>query len=181
MKLTRKSFLTVMSLAAGALVFPGIVTDAAAQAARAGYRWEKHKTANIMFEVPNAWITTTEGDRLITKPKDAGLVMEFIAIDEGAKEVKEAAKAVDREINKTMNNARVTEPAKNVTQNGLNGVVVRGEGTRKKDNAKIEFLAFVLGDGKGHGLVGVAFFGVGQYAAHKTQVNEVLNSIRPMK
>jgi hypothetical protein len=181
MKLTRKSFLVVLSLAAGALAFAGVASDASAQAARAGYRWEIHKTANIKFEIPNAWTTSSEGDTLITKPKDGGLVFEFFAIDGGQNEAKAVEKQIEKEILKKMPDARTTEPAKPVAQNGLTGVLIKGEGTKKGTKVKNEFFAVILGDGKGHGLISVGYAGVGQIAKHRDQVVEIFNSIRPVK
>src|SRR5262245_36403963 len=99
MKLSRKSFLAVLSLAAGALAFSGVMSDAGAQTARAGYKWEVHKQANIKFEVPTAWTTTPQGDDvLLTKPKDGGIAIEFVAIAHGEKEAKQAEKAIETAI-----------------------------------------------------------------------------------
>lgn len=179
MKLSRKSFLVALSLAAGSLAFAGVMSDAGAQSARAGYRWENHKAANIKFEVPTAWTTTTEsGDVLVTKPKDGGLAIEFVAIAHGQDEAKKAEDAIGKAILKRIPDAHVTQPAKPVSQNGLTGAVIKGEGT--KNGGKVEFFAVVLGDGKGHGLLSVGFAGPGQIKAHETQVVEIFNSIRPM-
>lgn len=182
MKLSRKSFLAVLSLAAGGLVFSGIMSDAGAQPARAGYKWEVHKEANIKFEVPTVWTTTTEGDNvLLTKPKDGGIAIEFVAISHGEKEAKQAEKAIEGAILKRIPDAHTTEPAKPVAQHGLTGTLIKGEGTDKKTKQPIEFFAVFLGDGKGRGLLSVGFAGKGQIAKHRTQVIEIFDSIRPAK
>jgi hypothetical protein len=178
MKLSRHSILVVLSLGAAALAFTApVIPDAAAQAARAGYKWETHKNANVKFEVPTAWTTTVNGDVLETKPKDGGLAFEFIAIA-NANDTKAIAASIDKEIQKRIPDAHVTEPAKPIAQNGLSGALVKGEGT--KGGKKVEFFALVLGDGKGHAILSVGFAGVGQIAAHKAQVVEIFNSIRPI-
>ncbi|MFT3774498.1 MAG: hypothetical protein QM820_54770 [Minicystis sp.] len=182
MKLSRKSFLAVMSLAAGGLVFSSVISDAGAQAARAGYKWEVHKQANVKFEIPTAWTTTTDSDDvLVTKPKDGGLAIEFVAIAHGEKEAKQAEKAIEAEILKRIPDAHTTEPAKPVAQNGLTGALIKGEGHKKGSKEAIEFFAVFLGDGKGHGLLSVGFAGKGQIAKHRDQVVEIFNSIRPVK
>ncbi|APR83177.1 Hypothetical protein A7982_08526 [Minicystis rosea] len=182
MKLSRKSFLAVLSLAAGGLVFSSVISDAGAQAARAGYKWEVHKSANVKFEIPKAWDTSTDGDDvLITKAKDGGLTLEFIAISNGQKEARAAEKTIEVEILKRIPDAHVTEPAKPVTQNGLTGTLIKGEGHKRNSKEPIEFFAVFLGDGKGHGLLSVGFAGKGQIAKHRDQVVEIFNSIRPVK
>jgi hypothetical protein len=178
MKISRKSFLTVVSIAAGALAFSGLVSDAGAQAARPGYRWEKHTKANVQFEVPTSWITTSEGpDVLVTKPKDGGLTVEFVAITStgGAQKAEDQ---IGKAILQRIPDAHITQPASPVAQNGLSGALIKGEGT--KAGARVEFFAVYLGDGKGRGLLSVGFAGTGQIAAHRDKVVEVFNSIRPM-
>jgi hypothetical protein len=182
MKLSRKSFLAVLSLAAGGLVFSSVMSDAGAQAARAGYKWEVHKQANIKFEIPTAWDTSSEGDDvLVTKPKGGGLAIEFVAIAHGEKEAKQAEKSIEAAILKRIPDAHTTEPAKPVSQNGLTGSVIKGEGTDKKTKAPIEFFAVFLGDGKGHGLLSVGFAGKGKIAQYRPQIVEIFDSIRPAK
>lgn len=177
MKISRKSFLVAVSLLAGTAAFSGVISDAAAQAARAGYRWELHKEANVKFEVPSAWVTTTEGNKLVTKPKDGGLAVEFIAVG-GAGAAVKAEQQIDKEILKLIPDARVTEPAKPVAQNGLTGVLVKGEGTRA--GGPVEFFAVYLHDAKGKGLLSLGVAGKGQIASHRDKLVEVFNSIRPI-
>lgn len=175
--LNRKSFLAVLSLAAGALAFSGIASDASAQPAAAGYRWEINKAANIKFEIPTAWITSTEGESLVTKPKDGGLLFEFVAIDGGQADAKQA----EKEILKRMPDARHTDPTRPVAQNGLTGVLIKGEGTRKGTLVKSEFFAIMVGDGKNQPLLSVGYANVGQIGKHREHVVEIFNSIRPAK
>jgi hypothetical protein len=179
MKISRKSFLTVASIAAGAVVFSSLMTDAGAQTAPPGYRWETHPKANVKFLVPSNWVTTGEpGDVVITKPKEPGLALEFVPITYGAAEVAKAEAAAGKAILQRIPDAHVTGPATPVAQNGLSGTLIKGEGTRS--GAKVEFFAVVLGDGKGHGLLSVGVAGAGQIAVYRDKVVEVFNSIRPM-
>jgi hypothetical protein len=179
MKISRKSFLTVVSIAAGALAFSGVMSDAGAQAARVGYRWETHPKSNVKFEVPTNWITTTEGgDVVITKPKDGGLALEFAPIAFGAAEMAKAEQAAGKAILARIPDAHTTGPATPVAQNGLTGTLIKGEGTR--NGAKVEFFAVALGDGKGHGILSVGVAGAGQISVYRDKIVEVFNSIRPM-
>jgi hypothetical protein len=173
MLISRKSFLSVVSLSAAAVATSGLLSDAHAQ--RAGYRWEYHKGANVKFEVKNSWVTTTEGDTLITKPKDGGLRIEFVAIIPGGGKIDDIA---TREINKRIVGAHVTESAKPLAQNGLTGAFLKGEGSR--DGAAIEYFACFLGDGTGRGILSISFAKTGQIAAHRDSVVEIYNSIRPI-
>src|ERR1700727_1686438 len=113
MKISRKSFLAVVSIAAGALAFSGVMSDAGAQsAAHPGYRWETHPKSNVKFEVPTNWITTTEGgDVVITKPKDGGLALEFAPIAFGAAEMAKAEQAAGKAILARIPDAHTTGPA----------------------------------------------------------------------
>jgi len=178
MKLSRKSFLVALSLAAFGLGSSSVISDANAQAARAGYRWEKHKEANVQFEIPNAWKTTESGSTLVTVPKDGGLSIEFIAVTGGGAAQK-AEQQIDKEILKVIPDAHITEPAKAVQQNGLTGALIKGEGTRK--GSKVEFFAVYLHDAKGKGILSLGIAGPGQIAKHRDQVVEIFNSIRPMR
>jgi hypothetical protein len=179
MKISRKSFLTVVSIAAGALAFSGVISDAGAQTAPPGYRWETHPKANVKFLVPSNWVTTGEpGDVVITKPKEPGLALEFVPITFGAAEVAKAEAAAGKAILQRIPDAHVTGPATPVAQNGLSGTLIKGEGTRA--GAKVEFFAVVLGDGKGHGLLSVGVAGAGQLVTYRDKVVEVFNSIRPI-
>src|SRR5580704_13574681 len=165
MKISRKSFLSVVSLAAGAAAFSSLMSDAGAQAAPPGYRWETHPKANVKFLVPSNWITTGEpGDVVITKPKEPGLALEFVPIVFGAAEAAKAEAAAGKAILQRIPDAHVTAPATPVSQNGLTGTLIKGEGT--KSGAKVEFFAVVLGDGKGHGLLSVGLAGTGQLATY---------------
>ncbi len=177
MKLNRKSIFLALSLALAGLAVGTVANDAAAQAARAGFRWETHKSSNIKFEVPNAWVTTTNGDVLLTKPAAGGLAIEFVGIGFGAKEASATEALINGSIRKTMPDFHNTEAPKPVAQNGLSGTLTKGEGT--KNGVRVEVIGVVLGDGKGHGIFSLAFAGPGQIAANRTQVIEVFNSIRP--
>jgi hypothetical protein len=173
MLISRKSFLAVLSLGAAALAFSGMMSDAAAQ--RAGFKWETHAKANVKFEVPTSWKTTIEGETLITSAPDGKVAIEFVAIPDVAQEAK-IEEAVSRELTKLVPDAKNNGPAKPATQGGLTGAVVSGTGTRK--GRAVEYIAFVMGDGKGHGIVGLALAGKGEFATHKDKVVEVLNSVK---
>jgi hypothetical protein len=179
MKISRKSFLTVVSIAAGAFAFSGLMSDAGAQAAPPGFRWETHPKANIKFVVPSNWTTTAEpGDAVIVKPKDGGLALEFVPIVFGTAEMAKVEAAAGKAILTRIPDAHVTGPATPVTQNGLSGVLVKGEGTR--NGAKVEFFSVVLGDGKGKGLLSVGVADAGKLDVYRDKVVQVFNSIRPM-
>jgi hypothetical protein len=173
MLISRKSFLSVLSLGAAALAFSGMMSDAAAQ--RAGFRWETHAKANIKFEVPNDWKTTQDGNALVTVAPDNKVGIEFVAVADMSKEAK-IEEAVKRELLKLVPDAQNNGPAKPATQGGLTGAVVAGSGTRK--GRAVEYIAFVMGDGKGHGVIGLALADKGQFATHKDKVVEVLNSVK---
>jgi predicted Zn-dependent protease len=173
MHLSRKSFLKVIFAGVAALAFCAPIHDAAAQ--RAGFRWETHSKANIKFEVPNDWKATVDGNTLVTTAPDNKVAIEFVAVADMSKEAK-IEDAVKRELLKLVPDAQNNGPAKPATQNGLSGAVVAGTGTRK--GRAVEYIAFVMGDGKGHGVIGLALAGKGEFATHKDKVVEVLNSVK---
>jgi hypothetical protein len=84
--------------------------------------------------------------------------------------------AVKRELVKLVPDAQNAGPAKPATQGGLSGAVVTGSGTRK--GKAVEYIAAVMGDGKGHGIVILGLAGKGEFATHKDKVVEVLNSVK---
>jgi hypothetical protein len=179
MKISRKSFLTVVSIAAGALAFSGVMSDAGAQVAPPGYRWETHPKGNVKFLVPSNWVTTSEpGDVVITKPKDGGLALEFAPIAFGPAEIAKVEAAANKAILARIPDAHTTGPATPVAQNGLSGAVIKGEGTR--NGAKVEFFAVTLFDPKGRGLLSVGVAGAGQLTVYNDKINQVFNSIRPL-
>lgn len=173
MHVTRKSFLKILSLGAAALAFTGRLSDAAAQ--RAGFKWETHAKANVKFEVPTAWNTTIDGDTLVTAAPDKKVAIEFVAVPDMSKEAKVEA-AVNRELLKLVPDAKNNGPSKPATQGGLSGAVVTGVGTRK--GRPVEYIAAVMGDGKGHGIVILGLAGKGEFATHRDKVVEVLNSVK---
>jgi hypothetical protein len=136
-----------------------------------------HRGANMKFELPTAWTTTIDGDIVTTKPAHAGLGLELVAIAHGAAEATNAEETLAKAIHKRIADAHATGRAKPVAQNGLSGVVVQGEGTRGKK--PIEWFSVVLGDGRGHGLLAVGFAAKGQLQAHRDELTEIFNSIRP--
>jgi hypothetical protein len=101
--------------------------------------------------------------------------MEFVAAT-GAAEAANAEKAMLTEVFKVLQGAKFTSPMKPTAQHGLKGFVATGSG--KKDGAEVEWLTSVLGDGKGHVMLTLGFFGAGA-AASKTQIVHVLDSIQP--
>ena len=149
-----------------------------AQSARPGFRWETHQGAKMRFELPSAWTTTTDGDVLTTRPIKSALGLEFMAIPHGAAEASKAEETLAKAIKKRIPDAKTSGPSKPVAQNGLSGVVVRGEGT--KSGHAVEWFSVVLGDGKGHGLLAVGFAKKGELAEHSNQLTEIFNSIRPL-
>jgi hypothetical protein len=173
MHTSRKSIVTVLSLGAAALAFSGFISDAAAQ--RAGYRWETHAKANVKFEVPNEWNATMEGDTLTTSSKDKQVAVEFVAVADMSKE-SAVETAVNRELLKLVPDAKNSGPARSATQGCMSGGVVTGSGHRK--GRAVEYIAFVMGDGKGHGIVGLALANQGQFATHRNSVVEILNSVK---
>jgi hypothetical protein len=177
MKLSRNSFVVTMSLALGALSFSTVASDAIAQPARAGYKWEFHRGANIKFEVPSAWRTTVTGDLLFTKPEKGDLLVEFIAVD-SASDAKSAEAALTKAILNRVPTAKTTGPAKPVAQNGLTGVLVQGVGT--KNNKPMEWFAVVLSSGKNKGILSAAMGEKGMIDLHRDKIIEIFNSIRPI-
>jgi hypothetical protein len=152
-----------------------LAVASAAVAERAGYRVESYAKANVKFEVPKGWKTTTEGEVLVTTAPHDKVAIEFVAIPDVSKEAK-VAEAVKRELLKLVPDAHNSGAAKPATQGGLTGLVVFGSGTHK--GRAVEYIAFVLGDGKGHGVIGLAVAAKGQFATHKDKVVEVLNSVK---
>jgi hypothetical protein len=146
-----------------------------ALAQRAGYKWETFAKSDVKFEVPLDWKTTSEGDTLVTTAPDGRVSIEFVPVPDMSKEA-QIEMAVMRELLKLVPDAKNIGPARSATQGGLSGVTVTGAGTRK--GRAVEYLAFIMGDGKGHGVLGLAMAGRGEFAVHKNNVVAILHSLK---
>jgi hypothetical protein len=164
---------------------PPASTPAAAQAPKAAqpapaegevkYQWETHKKTNVKFEIPTTWAVEAKGDVLVAKTPTPGAGIEFVAAS-GGLAAKSDEKAMLVEVGKVLQGAKLTSPLKPAAQHGLTGFVATGTGTR--DGVAVEWFTSALGDGKGHAMLTVGFFGPGA-AAYKAQISHVLDSIQP--
>lgn len=154
---------------------PQPTTATAAAPADVKYQWETHKKTSIKFEIPTTWTTEAKGDVLVAKTPTPAAGIEFVAAA-GGLAAKNDEKAMLTEVGKVLQNAKLTSPLKAATQHGLKGFVATGSG--KKNGADVEWFTSALGDGKGHVMLTIGFFGPGA-AAYKTQIVHVLDFIQP--
>jgi hypothetical protein len=154
---------------------PAAPAAAAPAAAEVQYHWETHKKTNVKFEIPTTWTTDVKGDVLVAKTPTPGAGIEFVAAT-GGLAAKNDEKAMLAEVGKVLQGAKLTSPLKPATQHGLKGFVATGSG--KKNGADVEWFTSALGDGKGHTMLTIGFFGPGA-AAYKAQIVHVLDSIQP--
>jgi hypothetical protein len=154
---------------------PSAVASAAPAPADVKYQWETHRKTNIKFEIPTTWTTEVKGDVLVAKTPTPAAGIEFVAAT-GALTAKNDEKAMLTQVGKVLQGAKLTSPLKPANQHGLTGFVATGSG--KKNGADVEWFTSALGDGKGHAMLTIGFFGPGA-AAYKTQIVRVLDSIQP--
>lgn len=147
--------------------------------------WETFKGANVKFHVPDAWETKAHGDVVITKPaasekKENDVFIEFIAIDEGPKEVKKVEEHLMKVLEKKFDHVKIKQKGKKIKQHGHNGFVFGGT-AKDKDGNEIHWMSAVLHTGKE---TGVAVLAAGTPTAikkHKTGVVKTLDSIQAIK
>jgi hypothetical protein len=175
MLISRKSFLSILTVGAGVLALPGT-----ALAQRANFRWEFFPVAGVKWEVPNKWITSGEGTgTLKTKPADASaLRLEFISITDPTVNLDAI---VARELGKRMVGAHNTAPVERVAQWGLTGAMEFGEGQDISAPTKLEYKAFILRHPtSGKGVLGIATWHKGDYSNHKGYLDVIFTSIQPL-
>jgi hypothetical protein len=174
MHISRKGFLSLVGAGAASLAFPG---TAAAQ--RSGYRWEIFNAGRVKWEIPAPWITTVNGNILTTKPNDgSALNLEFVGISDPTANL---GAIVKEELNKRINNLRLTEPEKPIAQNGMTGSHIRGEGNHNVTGENREFKAFVLLHADKRGLLAMAHWKLGEFAKHQKYIDVIYGSIQPNK
>ncbi len=172
MIITRKSFLAAVATGAASLALPG---TAAAQ--RSGYRWEIFTPGRVKWEIPAKWVTTVNGNVLTTKPNDgANLHLEFVGISDPNANL---GAIVKEELNKRINNLRLTEPEKPIAQNRMTGSHIRGEGNHNVTGEQREFKAFVLLHGDKRGLLAMAHWKYGEWSKHQGYLDITMGSIQP--
>jgi hypothetical protein len=156
----------------GATAAPAAAAPAATDVA---YQWETHKQTNIKFELPTTWKMEVAGNTLVAKTPTPAAGIEFVAAA-GGLAAKNDERAMLIEVGKVLQGAKFTSPLKPASQHGLKGFVATGSG--KKNGVDVEWFTSALGDGKGHAMLTIGFFGPGA-AAYKAQIVHVLDSIQP--
>jgi hypothetical protein len=143
--------------------------------ADATYHWQTHQKTHIKFEIPTTWSTDVQGDVLVAKTPTPGAGIEFVGAT-GAAAAGSDEKAMLVEVGKVLKNAKFTSPLKAAAQHGLKGFYATGTGT--KNGVEVEWFTSMLGDGKGHAMLTVGFFGP-KAVGYKGQIVHVLDSIQP--
>jgi hypothetical protein len=141
----------------------------------AGFHWEVHKPTNIKFELPKEWTTSIEGNVLVAKTPTPGVGIEFVGVD-GKLSAKYDEKLLLKEVTRSLTKVKVTEH-KGIEQHGLKGNMVVGTGFR--DGADVHWRCRVLGDGKGHDMLTLAFYQAHLEGKYKDELIKILDSVQP--
>jgi hypothetical protein len=131
-----------------------------------------HKEGGIQFEVPSGWKATPNGDNMTVASGDGGLQVVFWVPDENSFE--DAVKDLDKEIGKTIKNAKtVGKP----TQNTHNGMPHYGEsGTGQVDGTTIAWSVDVLSAKKP--VIILSFAAPNLYEKNSADYEKLINSIK---
>jgi len=141
----------------------------------AGFHWEVHKPTNIKFELPKEWTTSINGNILVAKTPTAGVGIEFVGVD-GKLSAKYDEKLLLKEVGRSLTKVKVTEH-KAIEQHGLKGNMIVGTGF--KDGADVHWRCRVLGDGKGHDMLTLAFYQAHLEGKYKAELIKILDSVQP--
>ncbi len=85
-----------------------------------------HKEGGLQFEVPKGWKAEPDGDQLTVSSPDNSINMVFWVPEEDT--FAAATEAVMTELGKVVKNAKVVEPGKEDTHNGMSHYSVTGTG-----------------------------------------------------
>ena len=162
----------------------GAATLLASLPASAG--WQVHQGVGMKFHVPDNWQTTTQNDVVVSHPppndRNAAVALEFVAIDDGAREARQVEQAMMAKLAQKFTNVKVTDRPKPVHQNGLDGMMFMGSAVDRQGKV-IRWASAGLNSPRTDqkGIIVMAVGTPAAFRAHSARVTHSLNSIAPAR
>ncbi|MEO7969715.1 MAG: hypothetical protein ABI698_00315 [bacterium] len=131
-----------------------------------------HKEAGVQFELPAGWKATPDGEVITVSTADDSLQMVFWVPDENTFDA--AVKDLDKELDKTIKNIKITDKGTSDTHNGMPHFSEGGTG--EVNGTTIEWSVDVL---KARKVVGVLTFAApGVAEKHADEAAKFIGSIK---
>jgi hypothetical protein len=145
------------------------------------YQWESNAQANIKVQVPTSWNRDdVDGGRgFKIKSPDSAVVIEFLWITHGAKEVAPDEHKFLAMVQTQLTDVKVTRPPHGMVQHGLPAFGLGGTGRLKEGGNELNWFTLSVGDGNGHGVL-VMSFSSPLVAAHVEELKVTLGSLQPI-
>jgi hypothetical protein len=135
-----------------------------------------NKEAGVSIDIPKDWKKTGSGSSVaISDPKEEAVLM--LITSEGA-DMKKAGDALDAQLAKVMKDIKWS-PQKEITHNTMKGIAIKG--TAKINDKAVDIAALILVTPTKKGLFVVGAVQSNKLAAHKAEVDGIVNSIKPLK
>lgn len=139
----------------------------------------KDTAAHIAIDIPDAWTTWSEANYLVAGPTDNSFRIRLVATTGGWADEKAAEKELLQHVGRQLDSVTVSEHAKKINYNGLEGYEVFGDGVFKNGN-KAHFFTLILVDKKTPNK-GIAVVGIGTpsgFKVHSPGIHEALKTLR---
>ena len=136
-----------------------------------------NKLAGVSIEIPNAWKMQSQSEQqfaAVDPTEEAGLL--FVAVD--VADLKKLKDQLDAELAKTATELKWDAPQK-VTQNGLEGIMLKGSATIAKKPTRLA--ALVLTTPKRKGVIVLGAVQADKLAAHKQELDDIVHSLKALK
>jgi hypothetical protein len=134
-----------------------------------------HKGAKVQLDIPAEWKVQGKGDDMVLLDKNEDMIIILRVLE--AKDLKEAAKAADAFMNKSVDGLKWTGKPQKHDLNGMQATVLEGTGKYKGQDVEVGALIVITPSKKA-----MLVFGVMDHSKSSTlqpQVDAFLPSIKP--
>ena len=137
-------------------------------------RTESSAAAHIAFDVPDAWVTTSQGTSVVVRAPTGGVAIEFHVVANAA-QAEQDLQQLDRVLATRLQGLVWDGDASPVSQHGLRGRMRRGHGMI--NGTEVGFLSALMGHAGG-GVLVIAWVNRASLQANLPTMVNVLNSVR---
>jgi hypothetical protein len=149
----------------------------ASSAAFAFANTTSYPSAKVAFDAPSGWTTTIKPDQVIVADAPGDVAASFVVVPSGA--IDQAAHAAGEALGKLITGIKVLDDQK-VTINGMKAELIGGDG-RLHGSTDIDWMVAVVDTpATDKDLMVIVIAEDAKLAAHKPEVNYLIQHIRPL-
>jgi hypothetical protein len=142
----------------------------------ASARTESSGAAHVAFEVPDTWVTTTQGNDVVIRAPTNNVLVNVTYVT-SADEVRRQMSQLDQFLGRLFRNVQMDPATRQVTQAGLQGVARNGSAVQTSNGQSVRFFVMVLGH-QGGGAIVVGIVSTSSTQTDMAALMSVLNSLR---